>query len=114
MSSPVQAYGDSGKLRKAYFDWQLSRNPSEQDAIGVTYERVNRELYHLRDIHGFKKQDWLELEVLLGLGRRLSKEIKEFLTQQRVAAARSGRTGLDDLAEAAEELTSQLGGETIV
>jgi len=53
--------------------------------------------------------------VPLGLGRRLSGQVKEFLLEGRVAAAaaaaadtRRGRSGLDDLAAAARKLGGQL------
>lgn len=108
MSSPVQTQGDSGMLRKAYFDWQISRNPSERRAIEGAFKKAEEELYHLKDIHGFKKPDWLDLKVPLGLGRRLSSEVKEFLIQERVAAAQRGQSRLESLAAAATELAGQL------
>lgn len=115
ISSPLQAQGDSGLLRRAYFDWQKTRNPSEKDAIEGAFIRVDEELYYLKDTHSFKKPDWAELKVPLGLGRRLSGQVKEFLLEGRVAAAaaaaadtRRGRSGLDDLAAAARKLGGQL------
>ena len=98
MSSPVQVQEDSGVLRQAYFDWQIKRNPSEKRHIESALQQVDEALYHLVDIYRFKKIDWSELGVPIGLGRRLSREVKEYLAEQRGAAASGRSSGLEELA----------------
>lgn len=63
-------------------------------------------MYSLNHIHDFQKSDWIELNIPLGLGKRLRDEIKLYRLQSRTNEARRSASkceGLDALARAALE-----------
>ena len=77
-SSPVQIEGDAGRLLQGYISWQIGRNPSQQSALDNAFNQLQAELYELQDIRRFKDADWSALGIQLGLGKRLSREVKVY------------------------------------
>ena len=40
------------------------------------FKIIEKDIYIIRDIYGFKKPDWLEMEIPPRLGKRLAAEVK--------------------------------------
>ncbi|KAF6239509.1 hypothetical protein HO173_002053 [Letharia columbiana] len=108
-SSPVRVEGDAGELRRAYFAWQIQRNPSEEAAFADALEKIEVESYTLKQIRRMSPSDWKEIEVSRGMAIRLKDEVKDFVEVLRLRAATSAagfasrrpHTALDALAAAA-------------
>ncbi|KAL9122107.1 MAG: hypothetical protein Q9187_001339 [Circinaria calcarea] len=77
-NNPVLLESDAGNLLREYFLWQIQRHPSQQTTLEEAYQKLETQLYDLRSIHDFKKDDWSALRILIGLGIRLAKETKLF------------------------------------
>ena len=77
-SSPVQIEGDAGSLLRDYINWQIKRHPSQHQALDTAYNKLQLELYDLQDIRRFQDVDYNIMCIPLGLGKRLSREVKLF------------------------------------
>ncbi|MCJ1280062.1 hypothetical protein MMC21_007887 [Puttea exsequens] len=100
-SSPVRVSGDQVERRQAYCEWQKRQNPSEISLIEQAFKALHNSAYHLSQIQWFRKTDWQELGVPAGVGDRIRSGIKDFLADERVAAAEVNATTLGALAKAA-------------
>ena len=110
-SSPVRVEGDAGELRRAYFAWQIQKNPSEEAAFTDALDKIEAEGYTLKQLRRMPVSEWKEIGVPKGLAARLKDEVKDFAEQQRNQAAamatatanavNRGPTLLDTLADAA-------------
>lgn len=95
--------GDTSLILAAYINWQIGRHPTQQGPLQIALTRLTDQLFELQDIRQFKEQDWIRWGIPIGLGMRLSREVKVFRKQYRPqtrleAQPQRGWTSLDDLA----------------
>lgn len=108
ISSPVRAEGDAGQLRRAYLQWQIQRNPSEEAAFVEALDKLDEDGCSLKQMRSMPMAEWKEIGIRRGIAFRLKDEVKNFLELLRINSAataaavdRRHRTSLDDLAESA-------------
>ena len=78
-SSPIRVEGDVGELRKAYFAWHIQRNPSEQAVFEEALEKLEIEVYTLKQMRRIPPAKWKEMGISKGLAARLKDEVKDFV-----------------------------------
>ena len=77
-SSPVRIDGDADDLVQEFIDWQISKNPQREDILMEVKNKLHNEMFELEDIHSANDEVWFQLQIPIGLGRRLRRDVKSF------------------------------------
>ena len=103
-SSPVDSNSDPIELLLSYFEWQARRVPAMAAMIRAAADAVVDEAYDLEGLRKMTKEDWKDMDVGIGLGKRLSREVDRFWKLRKsgsLPALTGGGGGLGMLADAA-------------
>ena len=74
----------------------MAKNPRQEAQLWKAFEKLGKEMYTLSDIRKFNKDQWGEIEIPRGLGKRLSHDIKFFKKERQ-----EKKSSLQDLADVA-------------
>lgn len=61
-----------------YFQWQIERFPGQKEALGRALAALTNHMYGITEVRTFKRQQWMDMEIPVGLGARLSREVKDW------------------------------------
>ena len=101
---------DRQRFVRNYIEWQIRRNPSEEQDLRYAHEELHDKRYDLQQIQRVTEEKWSKLEIQVGLGELLRTGIKSYLMERKEAIKETtgnhsyiSQGGLDLLALAAEQ-----------
>lgn len=87
VSSPlIGSDTDPMDVLRDYITWTTRRMPSAEDDLEMAYNGLRAGFHDLEDLKTFTDADWVQLSVPLGLGRRLTREVKNYQRERRKGA----------------------------
>ena len=63
---------------KKYFDWHVARTPEDTEDLFAAYQALTIEQFQLKQLSSVTTGTWKEMGIPLGLGFRLSSDLKKF------------------------------------
>jgi hypothetical protein len=77
-SSPISSDTDPYELVTEYIRWFKTRAPLQADILSKALEQLIEEHHDLANIKTMPESTWIRMDVPVGLGMRLSREVKKF------------------------------------
>jgi hypothetical protein len=78
-SSPVASDTDPTELLQEYIEWHIQKTPLQEWPLRDALKILQDQYYDMEGLRKLKESNWQQFEVPLGLGVRLSRDIKVFL-----------------------------------
>jgi hypothetical protein len=78
-SSPVTSNTDPTELLHEYVSWHIQKTPGYERQFKEAFNALKQECYDIEFVWKLHATDWKDLMVPLGVGQRLSREVRDFL-----------------------------------